>query len=485
MTKRQEARQTYRETTELGEITRFRGVVDKRISLVLFFLVLFCSSYFVQHAGWNQNSRMALIMSIVNYHQLNIDPYERSTGDKALYNGHYYSDKAVGTAVLGVPVYAAYRKLQGFEDYIDFRNIYPVTIMVVGLPSATLSVLLYQLMRLLADNRAWALLLSLFYSFGTLAFPFSTMLFGHQTAAVFAFAAFFVLVIARLRSSAWLLFLAGVLASLAVLVEYQVVVIAAFLFIYAATFVQPKRRLVLYILGGVPGMALLLAYNFYTLGSPFTLAYNYISNPEFAGMQRGFFGITQPLWSSFIKITFGPRGLLTQSIFLWLLPFGVWQMWHTAQWRRECALCVGVGFAFIIWNSSYYIPLGGWTPGARFLVPSLPFLIVPLVFLARLPRQYMLLTKSALLLTGVWSMCLYFLICTTDPQVPQEIVYPVRDYWLPHFTHENLMLNLGMLVFGLRGIESLAPLSVVFVMALAALVLLSKSYSQGNNRIVR
>jgi hypothetical protein len=482
MTNRQEARQTYKETTELGEIPRFRGVVDKRISLVLFLLVLFCSSYFVQHAGWNQNSRMALIMSIVNYHQLNIDPYQRSTGDKALYNGHYYSDKAVGTAMLGVPVYAVYRELQGFEDYIDFRNIYPVTVIVVSLPSATLSVLLYQLMRLLVDNRAWALLLSLFYSFGTLAFPFSTMLFGHQTAAFFAFAAFFMLVIARLRSSsAWLLFLAGVLASLAVLMEYQVVVIAAFLFIYAATFVQPKRRLVLYILGGVPGMALLLAYNFYTVGSPFTLAYSYVSNPEFAGMQKGFFGITQPRWSAFVKITLGPRGLLSQSIFLWLLPLGVLQMCRTAQWRRECALCIGVGLVFIIWNSSYYMPLGGWTPGARFLVPSLPFLIVPLVFLARLPHPYRLLTKSALLLTGVWSMCLYFLICTTDPQVPQEIVYPVRGYWLPHFVHENLMLNLGMLVFGLRGIESLAPLNAVFGMALATFVLLSRIYSQGNN----
>src|SRR5829696_9209681 len=291
---------------------------------------------------------------------------------------------------------------------------------VVSVPSAILSLLLYQLMRVLGGSCIWALILTLIYSFGTLAFPFSTMLFGHQLAATFAFAAFFVLVKARLRaspfSSRWLLFIAGALAGLAVLSEYPVILIAALLFIYAATFVRPKRRFLLYILGSAPAAALLLAYNWYTLDSPFSFAYSYISegNPNFTEMTWGFFGIAQPRWSSFIEITLGPLGLLTQSPFLWLLPLGVWLMSRTAQWRRECALCVCVGLAFIIWNSGYYLPLGGLSPGARFLVPSLPFLIVPLVFLTRLPRPDALWTKSVLLLTGAWSTSMYFLICATD-----------------------------------------------------------------------
>jgi hypothetical protein len=48
---------------------------------------------------------------------------------------------------------------------------------------------------------------------------------------------------------------------LAVLTEYQVVLIATFLFLYAATFVRPKCRLGLYILGGAPWAVLLLVYN--------------------------------------------------------------------------------------------------------------------------------------------------------------------------------------------------------------------------------
>jgi Dolichyl-phosphate-mannose-protein mannosyltransferase len=456
-------------------------MIDKRVSLMLFLLVFLCYSYWGGQGGANAGSRMALIASIVEYHQLSIDPYENRIGnDKAFYNGHYYSDKAIGTSVLGVPVYAVYREASGVEPFSTARRelsnpLYPLTVAVVALPSAILSVLLYQLMRLLGGSRTWALLLSVFYSFGTLAFPFSTLFYGHQVAAAFAFAAFFALVKVRLHasasadsSSAWLLLAAGILASLAVLTEYQAVLIVALLFLYAATFVKPKRRLGLYILGGVPGAALLLAYNWFTLDSPFSLAYSYVSNPAFAEMKTGLFGITQPRWSSFADIMLGSRGLLRQSIFLWLLPLGIWQMSRTAQWRRECALCVCIGLAFITMNSAYYLPFGGGlTPGARFLVPSLPFLMVPLIFLTRLPRPYVMLTGSVLLLAGVWSVGLYFLISITDPLVGHS-ANPVPGYWLDRFTEEDLRVNLGTLVFGLRGIRSLVPLAVGLVMALAA-----------------
>ena len=79
---------------------------------MLFLLTFFCYSYFIQlDDGANQRSRMALIMSLVQHHQLNIDPYEEHTGDKALYKGYYYSDKVIGTAMLDVPVYAIFHSL--------------------------------------------------------------------------------------------------------------------------------------------------------------------------------------------------------------------------------------------------------------------------------------------------------------------------------------------------------------------------------------
>ncbi len=502
---------------EFAKRGRGDGWVDKRTSLVLFLLVFFCYSYFLpqlpsqaekqtnkqdvlEHleairdggaeggGGYvgtdNEESRLALIAAVVERHRLNIDADHAMTKDKAWYDGHYYSDKAIGTAVLGVPVYAAYREIRGFDHFArkywkPNNPFHILTVTVVALPSALLSVVLYQLGRLMRAGRAWALLLTLLYAFGTLAFPFSTVFFGHQLAAAFAFAAFFFLVRARLETSsgptsAWLLLAAGALAGMAVLGEYPVALVAAFLFLYAATFVRPKHRLLLYVLGGLPAAALLLAYNWQTLGSPLSFAYAHVSQPEFEEMKNGFFGITLPSWSSFVEITLGPRGLLRQSVFLWLVPLGVWLMCRKPGWRRECALCVGVGLAFVVWNSSYYLPLGGATPGARFLVPSLPFVMVPLFFLARARGVLLHVTKGVVLLAGAWSVSLYFLASGINPLMSEYIPDPVRDYWLPALSYGQVRPNLGQLWFGLRGVESLLPLGVVIAVGLVAFVLLSR-----------
>ena len=161
-------------------------------------------------------------------------------------------------------------------------------------------------------------------------------------------------------------------------------------------------------------------------------------------------------------------------MFLWLLPLGVWLMCRKPGWRRECALCVGVGLAFLVWNSGYYLPLGGATPGARFLVPSLPFLMVPLFFLARARGVLLRVTKAVVLLAGAWSVSLYFLASGIRPLVRESVADPVRDFWLPAFSTGVLRPNLGQLVFGLRGVESLLPLAVVIAVGLVALVLLSR-----------
>jgi len=41
--------------------------------------------------------------------------------------------------------------------------------------------------------------------------------------------------------------------------------------------------------------------------------------------------------------------------------------------RREANLALAVCGAFLLYNSAYFLPFGGWVPGPRFLVPALPF----------------------------------------------------------------------------------------------------------------
>ena len=47
---------------------------------------------------WNQNSRLSLVRSVVDYGTVQIDKFASTTGDYAFYKGHYYSDKPPGPA---------------------------------------------------------------------------------------------------------------------------------------------------------------------------------------------------------------------------------------------------------------------------------------------------------------------------------------------------------------------------------------------------
>src|SRR5262249_62430349 len=78
------------------------------------YLALFVTfAWFYQAGGWNQNSRFDLVRAIVDEGTLRIDDYHRNTGDKARWNGHYYSDKAPGLALAAVPAVGGGRPFVG------------------------------------------------------------------------------------------------------------------------------------------------------------------------------------------------------------------------------------------------------------------------------------------------------------------------------------------------------------------------------------
>jgi hypothetical protein len=51
--------------------------------------------------------------------------------------------------------------------------------------------------------------------------------------------------------------------------------------------------------------------------------------------------------------------------------------------RAEANTIAAIAIAYFIYNSGYWLPMGGGTPGPRFLVPALPFLAVGLAFAYR------------------------------------------------------------------------------------------------------
>ena len=66
---------------------------------------------FFHEVGPQDITRLALTESIVLDGSLRIDRWQDQTVDKAVYRGHYYSDKAPGMSFLAIPSFVVLRSL--------------------------------------------------------------------------------------------------------------------------------------------------------------------------------------------------------------------------------------------------------------------------------------------------------------------------------------------------------------------------------------
>src|SRR5579872_5538207 len=75
-------------------------------------LLLSCYAYFIPRSGrtdWAASGRADLVFAVADRGTLSIDAYHDNTGDKALYQGHYYSVGSIGPSLLALPAYLALR----------------------------------------------------------------------------------------------------------------------------------------------------------------------------------------------------------------------------------------------------------------------------------------------------------------------------------------------------------------------------------------
>jgi hypothetical protein len=84
-----------------------------------------------------------------------------------------------------------------------------------------------------------------------------------------------------------------------------------------------------------------------------------------------------------------------------LAVVGLVELWRRGR-RAEAALVAGLAAAFLVYNSAYYLPFGGFPPGPRFLVPLLPFLVLPIAAAWRsLPAMSLALALASIVVTWV------------------------------------------------------------------------------------
>jgi hypothetical protein len=398
--------------------------VRRRLSTISLILLAIAMGSVIQAMGWAQTSNYALVRALERG-RAQIDEYSWETRDTSYYEGHFYSVKAPGMAFLvlpfdrvlkavgadrlgpkmiegakegnalrwaraGVPsgMYANSLKLAHatrarITNYTPF--VWLLSLLACVIPALGMMFIIRSIGDQLAPG--YGTLAAFATGAGTLILPFSTLFFSHVISAAMVLGAFALLWRERKAPThLGLIFAAGLLGGFAITTEYPLALASVIIGIYAlGRFGLAERRELFtragaYGAGGLLGALPLALYNQLAFGSVSHFSYKDAvavqgaSGHEVLGLNDGgFFGITDPKLSSAFDLLFSAKGLFLLSPVLLMAAYGLVLMWRSGR-RAEAGVVGAIFAAYFAYNSGYWLPFGGGSPGPRFLIPVIPFL---------------------------------------------------------------------------------------------------------------
>lgn len=350
---------------------------------ILLFLLYFSAPVFYTE---NHSTKFNLTQAIVLQQTLSIDTYVvPAMSDWALHKGRHYTNKAPGPSLIGVPVYAGLVALQRWQGENplerNFQNLYIVDAFVTKLPSALLAILFFFFLGARGVPGAWRWFLTLALGVGTIAYPFSTMLWGHQTSALFVFLTFYCLFVEKKPA------LAGFATAMAGLCDYMSLVLIPAVTLVALARADLRKDFGRMLLGSLLPAGTYLFYHALCFDSPFSTAVAF-SNPIFGGNGVSVWAVlAKPSVETTTALLFGrERGLFFLSPALLLALWGWWEAWKRGH-RSETAFVAFCFFSVLLLNTSFQGWHGGWSSGPRYLVPMIPLLAAGWAFV---PRGFLL-----------------------------------------------------------------------------------------------
>lgn len=363
-----------------------------RTQLILFFLInTFLCAWHLDHArNDNSVSRAATVAALVGEGTVCIDAYADGLGDKAVINGHEYSDKAPLPPFLVAPVYSLL--VQTGLLHITEGNLLNGGLLRLGgllcasIPLALIMTLLWLRVVRSKERKLPAFLLAALPIYGSFLFVYSGTFYSHVLGALFILLGYRSLTTQRG-------FEAGLFCGAAVLTEYTLAIFPVF-WVVRSFLLQEKRTTLGMIKGGLLPAALLLGYNTLTTGSPLDFAYRHV--PEYAFMQEGM-GLGLPSIKALWGLTFSPyRGLFIYAPWV-LIVILYWLRTEQARSFLKDPVLPVVLIHFLV-IAGYSMWWGGWAYGPRHLAASavlLCYVGVPKIALST-KWSYMLVIASTI-----------------------------------------------------------------------------------------
>ncbi len=369
--------------------------------------------------GWNGQSRWALSLALARRGTTAVDEFIGESRDVCASGGHLYAAKAPGIGLLGAPiVWLADRFVSSTTPKADAAKRLLVRSALVSSCGALIAVLLCRAKTPLAPLASVACCL------GSPVLPYATVLYGHVTAGACLLAAW------RLADRGRP-FTAGLLLGASIAVDYLAAPAAVVLLVLTGC--PDPRGALRMLVGMLPAAILLGTYNLVSFGTVLASGYEGLVEEEFMrAMARGVRGIGMPSFRILSAMLWGRyRGLMLLSpwLVLWLVA-----AFRRVPWR-QWVMTVAVPWAYLVMLSGFTVWWGGASLTVRHAI-----LVVPLMAwgVSALAAGW----APVLLVLGVVSFLAHLGFTVTDPEVPENVAFPLRDFVLPRLRRGCLRSSL-------------------------------------------